>query len=311
MSKREEDIQALYKMQQILKNVEKIDKQLGELDEKENNVTIDWSLYETCHESNCEAEKELKRKENFEKFQAKKKAALAKFWFVPVIFAVAAVVFSILTKKWVIGVAIFVLGFIVKWLMGLPTSNRISKEADLEAKRIMDEYELKLEEAKKADEEEELRYEKDLAAAREKCMAENQAKRQKLKEEKKACKDELEQNRVVSDSDVENIPALLRFLESNRADNIKEALQALDEEKRRVEEEKRRRAEEARRRAEAEAARLAAMPGKVHVRIGSINTYSGKLQSVRNTIYIDGSPYGYGDASGGTVFQLNPGLHSM
>lgn len=105
------------------------------------------------------------------------------------------------------------------------------------------------------------------------------------------------------DKDPDIIDELLDLLESHRADNIKEALLERDREKRRLEQE--RQAAIA-----AEAARKASMPGKVYVRIGSINTYSGALQTVANNIYVDGASYGAGNANG-SVIQLNPGPHNI
>ncbi|MBQ5601266.1 MAG: hypothetical protein IIU77_00410 [Clostridia bacterium] len=316
MDTRKEDIKTLQEMQSIQRELKNISQGLKRLDEIEDNVTVDENQYRMTNAIECEENKEKAITESFDVFIKKQKAATAKFSFAPWVGLAAGIAVIILSKEiaW-LGMILFVLGFVIKGIASSVISKQISKEQDAAISKIEAEYKTKLEKAKEEDEEEENRYYNDLEIAREKCREHNKAAREKLENQQKEYENNLDKIRVISDDDMKNIPALIKILEGNRADNIKEALLVMDEQKRQEKEaeERRRReeAEEKRRRKAEEEARLATMPGTVHIRIGSINTYSGNLQTVRNAIYFDGALYGAGDANGTTTFQLNPGAHNV
>lgn len=115
-----------------------------------------------------------------------------------------------------------------------------------------------------------------------------------------------ELNRIIDDNEylgptqLGKLDIVIKRLRGGEAETVKEALQQIEEENRRQEEERRRQEAEIR----------AKMPGRVNITVGSINTYSGKLQDVRNSIYIDGQLYGSANSIG-TVVQLNPGPHTI
>ena len=240
-----------------------------------------------------------------------KKLSLGCFFLVPFVGIAGAFAVAFLTKIYVLAAVIFIASFIVAPIWASVIKKRTLAERDQAIRKISKEYDQKYKQALKEDEAERSRYYDDLSAACDKYHEAHRHERERLESEKAEYKKELAKIRIISESDMPNIHQLIRILESNRASNIKEALLELDNQKRLGEEKKRREAEEQRRRIAEEEARRANMPGRVHVRIGSINTYSGALQTVRNTIYFDGAQYGFGDATGNTVFQLNPGVHNI
>lgn len=321
MNTRNEDIKTLQEMQTIQRELQNVSKALKQLDKSENDVSIDYNQYKTHHADECEMERDDALKESADAFTKQKKSAVAKLSLIPWIGIAAAIAIIVFVKNVWLGISIGILGFIIKSIPKHIISKRISKEANAEAAKITAAYKIKLDKALEEDEKEKHRYESDLKIAREKCREKNQSARETLEKQAKEYENNLNKIKIISDNDMENIPMLINILKGNRADNIREALLFLDEQKRRKKEEEIRRKEEAERRRQAEeaerrrqaekAARLASMPGTVHVRIGSINTYSGKLQTVRNSIYFDGAHYGPGDATGTTTFQLNPGIHNV
>lgn len=317
MDTRKEHIEALKEMQGLQSKIKRIDKSLAQLSKDESKVDIEARDYKTDHADRLRDKRDYNKFQIVEKYNEKKKQETAKFKFIPWIGVAVGIALAVFVQIF-LGIIVLIAGFVVKKVLASSVNKNINKECDAALDVEDKEYESKLDEAERLDEAEQERYERDLAQARKERKAANKEEREKLEAEKKACKQKFESVRIISDSDMPDINRLISILESNRADNIKEALLELDnerrraeEERRRREEERRRREEEERRRREEEAARLAMMPGKVHVRIGSINTYSGRLQTVANVIYIDGAAYGAGDATGATVFQLNPGPHSV
>ncbi len=315
MSTKQEDIQTLKEMQIIQRELQTISKGLQNLDKIEDNVSLDYADYDTRHVSRCEFEKEYAIEQAKGVFNKKRKSNVRVFSiFAWLCLAAGIAIIAIFKIVW-LGLVVAPLGFIVKIIASSIISKQNSRKVADEIAKIEAEYKNKLEKAKEEDKKEDDRYDSDFAAALRKQRDENQPARTKLEKQKKEYEDKLKKIRIISDADMKNIPALINLLESNRADNIKEALLTLDEQIHKENEarEKRRREEaEAKRQRQAEeAARLASMPGTVHIRIGSINTYSGKLQTVRNNIYFDGALYGSGDANGATTFQLNPGVHNV
>lgn len=315
MSTREQDIKTLQEMQLIKREIKTINGKLEKLNVIEDGVDIDYDLYDTHHADRCEAEKEAKLKECVDTYLKKEKSAKAKTAFLPWVGIAAGVAIIALAKNAALGVVVAVAAIVIRAIIKSSIKKSISKEGDAHAAKIVAEYEAKLEKAEADDKAEDERYLADIDAAFEKHNEETQPEREKLERLLKEQENKLSQIKIISDDDMDNIHTLINILEGHRADNIKEALLVMDEQKRREKEdaEKRRKeaAEKEKLRQEQEAARLASMPGRVHIRIGSINTYSGKLQTVRNAIYIDGANYGAGDASGDTTLQLNPGAHNM
>lgn len=315
MSTKQEDIQTLKEMQIIQRELQTISKGLKNLDEMENDVSIDYADYDTTHVICCESKKEQAIAQTKDTYFKKRKSSVRIFKILAWLCLAAGIAVIAVFKIVWLGFVIAPSGFIIKIIASSIISKKNSRKAAAEIAKIEVEYKTKIEQAKEEDKKEDARYESDFAAALRKIRDENQPARIKLEKQKKEYEEKLEKIKVISDDDMKNIPALINLLESNRADNIKEALLALDEQIRKENEAKeRRRREEAeakRQRQEAEAARLASMPGTVHIRIGSINAYSGKLQTVRNNIYFDGALYGSGDANGATTFQLNPGVHNV
>ena len=316
MDTRKEDVKTLQEMQAIQRKLQTISKDLEQLDKDEDNVSIDHKQYKTNHANTCIAEIENKKQAATDAYTKKKKNMLRMLWFIPVCGIVACFAILYLARNFAMfAVLVAILSFVVRAILASLIKKQIQKKCDEEIYKITSEYEIKLKEAKAADSKEQRRYNRDLEEARKKLREENQLTREELKKQKKEYENKLNQIRIISNADMKNIPALIKILESNRADNIKEALRVIDEQQQREKEtEERRRREKAKaeqRRQAEEEARLATMPGTVHIRIGSINTYTGKLQTVRNTIYLNGAMYGTGDATGTTTFQLNPGVHNI
>lgn len=315
MSTREQDIKTLQEMQLIRRKIENVSSKISKLVEDEYDVDIDHNQYSTHHVEEYKEEKEAKLRESFDKYIQKEKSAKSKIAFIPWLGIAAGVAIIALLNNAALGVVVAVLGFVIKAIIKSSVCKPIKKEAEAEAAKIEKEYEVKIEQGWEEDEKEEERYLADIEAEIERRKEADQPERDKLEASLEEYENELNKIKIISDDDMENIPTLISILEGHRADNIKEALLVMDEQKRREkeDEEKRRKeaAEKEKLRQEQEAARLASMPGRVHIRIGSINTYSGKLQTVRNAIYIDGANYGAGDASGDTTLQLNPGAHNM
>ncbi len=315
MNTKNEDIQALQEMRIIQRELQTISKGLQNLDKSEDDIDIDYNNYNTHHAEQCEAEKKDAVKQSEASFIKKKKSSVRKFSLLAWLSLAAGIAIIAIFKEVLLGWIVAPVGLIVKIIAKKIISKKISKESATEIARIEAEYKIKLEKAIEEDKKEDSRYDSDWEAALKNLREKNEPARIKLEKQKQEYEDKLNKIRIISDNDMKNIPALINILESNRADNIKEALLVMDEQIRRENEEKeKRRREEAeikRQRQAEEAARLASLPGTVHIRIGSINTYSGKLQTVRNNIYFDGALYGAGDASGATTFQLNPGVHNV
>ncbi len=311
MDTRKQDLEALQEMQRIKGKIDRIDRSLAEIERGIDSVYIDEDLYDTNHAEECEREEAEKQEKTTNEYAKKQKGKLSLLFFVPFVGIAVTFAVAFLTKIYFLAAILFIASFIVAPILASVIKKRILAEREEAIRKISKEYEEKLKQARKEDEKKQHRYTDDLSAAYRKYHEEHRDERERLEAEKAECKKELANIRIISESDMPNINQLIRLLESNRASNVKEALQELDNQQRLAEEKKRREAEEKKRRKAEEEARRAAMPGRVHVRIGSINTYSGALQTVRNTIYFDGAQYGYGDATGNTVFQLNPGVHNV
>ena len=308
MDTRKEDIKTLQEMWELQKNIQRIIKKLAQLDNSEANVAVSRTQYDTTHEVKCNNEKKETRQQIADTYISKEKKAVSKFSFVPWIGIAGGIAVAFFAKEWLLAIGLVILGFILKYIITRPISKKIIKEHEDEQLKLEKEFETRLKIAKEEDKKEELRYRNDVESARQEQRDANRSKREELRSEKKQHEEMLKKIQIIPTKDMDNIPMLLDILESCRADNIKEALLEMDKQKRRIEEEKR---EEEKRRQAEEDARLAAMPGKVHIRIGSVNSNSGKLQTKRNSIYIDGVAYGFGNANAATTFQLNPGPHNI
>ena len=316
MGTRKEDLKALREMQSIKREFQEISEELAALDIEEINFDLCCDEYKTNHLEECKGEKEAALKKVPEEFYQRREAAVKKYAILPWIGIAAGIAVVLLASNYAgLGLLIGIAGFVVKSIIKASISKSIEAELSKKMDELEAEYDAKLEKAFDEDEAEELRYQSDLENAIQKLREENQPEREKLEQQREACEKKLDEIRIISYDDMDNIDALIKILDSGRADNVKEALLIVDEQKRQEEEaEKRHRREEAeaeRRRQEEERIRLASTPGTVHVRIGSINTYSGLLKTVRNAIYFDGTNYGPGDANGTTTFQLNPGAHNV
>ena len=318
MDLRNEDIQVLQEMQAIQRKLQAISDDLEELDADEYLVieSIDKEQYNTGHANACLAEEKQKKQDVFDTYERKKKNTSRILWLVPVCgVAACLIIMALATHLGMLAVLIAILSFVVRAILVAIIKKTISDKCHDVICGIENEYKIKQKEAEAKDSDEQRRYNSDLEAARQKRREENQPAREELIKQKKEYESRLKQIKTISDADMKKIPTLIKILESNRADNIKEALAVMNEQERQgkeAENKRRKEAEEAKRRHKAEEdARLATMPGTVHVRIGSINTYTKKLQTVRNTIYFNGAPYGMGDASGMTTFQLNPGAYNV
>lgn len=303
MDQRMQDISTLREMQELQDKMNEISCSLDELDRDVDDVEIDDSQYDIGNVDECERLKESAISENDQKYLQKYEKATGKFIVIPIVAIAAAIVVFILTKDLLLGAVIAGAGFVLRSIVKAPIERRIEKEAADAANVIRDEYVPKLEEARVKDEKEMKRYEKDLKEAQEKCREEQKPRREELKTELTKAKQRFKEIKILSEKDMEDLDMIIDMLESRRADNVKEALLEVDKEKRRQEEEERRRQE-------AEAARLASLPGTVFLRVGSINTRTGKLQTVRNQVYVDGVPFGVSSAEGSSI-QLNPGPHSI
>ena len=305
--RRKQDIATLRQMLVLQNEIDEIIDEIDSIEVGLQDCDVDPDDYKTDREDETQARKTEELAQLFAQYEAKEKAATAKAkWIFWGIFAVGILVAAVL-KEFLVGVIIVIAAFIVKKIMEAPAKKQVHEAYDQEAAQVAKKYEKLLEEAKAQDDAEQERYENDFAEKMAQQRAEAEPELKALEEKKAALEKEYEQIRIVSQRDMDKDPdiidELLDLLESHRADNIKEALLERDREKRRLEQE--RQAAIA-----AEAARKASMPGKVYVRIGSINTYSGALQTVANNIYVDGASYGAGNANG-SVIQLNPGPHNI
>ena len=209
-----------------------------------------------------------------------------------------------------ISLLIVVIGFIVYCILNSVAEKPINAAFEKEQKEMQQKQKKRLEEAEKADEDALTRQQEDCDAAYDAVIAKNQDKLDAME----AAQKEFNEITLLSQADLEKdlglIKKVLELMEGSRADSVKEALQELD--RRECEAEAARRAAEmARLEAERrERERLASMPGRLHMYVGSINTYSGNLQSVRNEVYVDGVLYGMATSTG-SVIQLNPGPHTV
>ena len=312
--RRKQDIATLREMQGLLGSIGDLQSEMNALCKEIKNCGVKHSDYATHNEEETEVAKKEETDQEVERWLKTEKAAKAKFkWIFWVALAAGVAVIALLKNIWA-GILVAVAGYILPKILEAPAVKRCRKEHSEERTAIEKKYEKLLEEARKKDEDEEARYDADCEAERAKKEAEAAPRKSALQSEIDAKKSRYDEISIVSKKDLDRDPdiieKLLDLMEGSRADSVKEALLELDREKRRQEEARLAAIAAERARQAAEQARLAAMPGKVTIRIGSINTYSGALQAVRNTIYVDGAPYGSGSPSP-AVIQLNPGPHAI
>lgn len=201
---------------------------------------------------------------------------------------------------WVSIAGFFISRFILKKL----TSSTKSK---IES-RLRQEYQERIDRAKLADKTAKDAYRNAVAADKANRKKETQPKIAEINTQISMHIDNFKCLGILPFNDVDNdpqlLPKMLHFVESGRADSIKECYRLIDEEnerKRRREEEERRREEERKRN----------MPGEVYVYVGYLFPYTKDVwKEVPNKIMIDGQYYG----AGGIPYKkivLQPGWHSI
>lgn len=307
LERKKQEIKAMRRMRELRASIAQATKNLKNLKNEYQNYKLPEDGFALYHFSQISEKCKEEKKTAREPLVSAQDKAETKCMWVFFLAVAGSIALGIIRKSFWLGLLTAAASFALYVVADALIKKAYEKKRIKLHRQIDEKYQAALKEAKELDAREREHYDAALKEKQEEKKAEAAPKIQELERHIDQMEEEYRQISLISEKDIKKdadiIDKVLDLMESNRADTVKEALQEIDREKQR-------KAREAKEAMERELARQASLPGKVYFCVGSINTYSGKLQSVRNTIYVDGAPYGAGSPMLSSI-QLNPGPHSI